>query len=46
MAVKSAAEKACGLGLPGVNVDGNDLMQTYAAVREAVDRARAAGGPV
>jgi 2-oxoisovalerate dehydrogenase E1 component alpha subunit len=45
MAVKSAAEKACGLGLPGEKVDGNDLFQTYATFREAVDRARGGGGP-
>lgn len=45
MAVKSAADKACGLGLPGVKVDGNDLFQTYAAVSEAVERARSGGGP-
>jgi 2-oxoisovalerate dehydrogenase E1 component alpha subunit len=45
MAVKSAADKACGLGLPGGKVDGNDLFETYAALREAVDRARSGGGP-
>lgn len=45
MAVKSAAEKACGLGLPGVMVDGNDLFATYAAFQEAVTRARSGGGP-
>ncbi len=45
MAVKSAADKACGLGLPGVKVDGNDLYQTYAACYEAVERARSGGGP-
>ena len=45
MAVKSAAEKACGLGLPGVKVDGNDLYETYQAFQEAVDRARGGGGP-
>jgi 2-oxoisovalerate dehydrogenase E1 component alpha subunit len=45
MAVKSAAEKACGLGLPGLKVDGNDLYETYQAFQEAVDRARGGGGP-
>ena len=29
MAVKSAADKACGLGLPGVTVDGTDVFAVY-----------------
>lgn len=45
MAVPSAADKACGLGLPGINVDGTDVFKVYAVVREAVDRARSGGGP-
>lgn len=45
MAVKSSAEKACGLGLPGITVDGNDLFATYAAFQEAADLARGGGGP-
>ncbi len=45
MAVKSAADKACGLGLVGVKVDGNNLFETYTAFQEAVDRARSGGGP-
>ena len=45
MAVKSSAEKACGLGLPGITVDGNDLFATYAAFKEAADLARGGGGP-
>lgn len=45
MAVPSVAEKACGLGLPGVAVDGTDLTAVYQAVKEAVDRARSGGGP-
>jgi 2-oxoisovalerate dehydrogenase E1 component alpha subunit len=45
MAVPSVAEKACGLGLPGVAVDGTDLLAVYGAVKEAVDRARGGGGP-
>src|SRR5512138_3150753 len=39
MAVKSAADKACGLGLAGVKVDGNNLYETYEAFQEAVNRA-------
>lgn len=45
MAVSSAADKACGLGLPGIKVDGNDLYETYLAFHEAVERARSGGGP-
>jgi len=45
MAVKSAAEKACGLGLPGYQVDGTDLLAMYEATCTAVERARAGGGP-
>lgn len=45
MAVKNAAEKACGLGLPGIQVDGNDLFATYHAFNEAIERARSGGGP-
>jgi TPP-dependent pyruvate/acetoin dehydrogenase alpha subunit len=32
-------------GLPGVAVDGNDLLAVREAVKEAVDRARSGGGP-
>lgn len=45
MAVKSVADKACGLGLNGVSVDGTDLLAAYAAVKQAVDDARAGFGP-
>ena len=39
------AQRAAGYGMPGVRVDGNDVLSVYAAVREAVDRGRAGGGP-
>ena len=45
MAVSSAAEKACGLGLPGIEVDGTQLFEVYDAVAEAVDNARKGEGP-
>jgi len=32
-------------GMPGVRVDGNDLLAVIAVQREAVDRARSGGGP-
>ena len=41
----SLAIKADAYGMPGVRVDGNDLLAVIAAMREAVDRARSGGGP-
>jgi pyruvate dehydrogenase E1 component alpha subunit len=38
-------DRALGYGIPGVRVDGNDLVATWQAGREAVERARAGGGP-
>jgi len=39
------AVKARAYGLPGVRVDGNDLLAVHAATAAAVDRARSGGGP-
>jgi pyruvate dehydrogenase E1 component alpha subunit len=39
------ALRAAGYGMPGVRVDGNDAVSVHAAVREAVERARAGNGP-
>lgn len=39
------AKRADGYGLPGVIVDGQDLMSVYEATRTAVERARDRGGP-
>jgi len=39
------AERAAGYGIPGVAVDGNDLAAVWHVTRQAVDRARAGGGP-
>jgi TPP-dependent pyruvate/acetoin dehydrogenase alpha subunit len=44
-ASKSIAAKAVAYGMPGVRVDGNDVLAVYAATKRAVDRARAGGGP-
>ncbi len=38
-------QKALAYGLPGIQVDGNDILAVYVAAREAVDRARSGGGP-
>jgi len=39
------ANRGPAYGLPGVAVDGNDVLAVYAVAREAVERARAGGGP-
>lgn len=38
-------QKALAYGMPGIRVDGNDILAVYAAAKEAVDRARNGGGP-
>ncbi|HEX6844329.1 MAG TPA: thiamine pyrophosphate-dependent dehydrogenase E1 component subunit alpha [Actinomycetota bacterium] len=43
--VPTIAERAAAYGIPGVRVDGADVLEVYAAAREAVDRARDGGGP-
>ena len=42
---KTLAQKALAYGMPGVQVDGNDILAVYVAAQEAVDRARSGGGP-
>jgi pyruvate dehydrogenase E1 component alpha subunit len=42
---RTLAQKALAYGFPGLQVDGNDVLAVYAASREAVERARAGGGP-
>jgi pyruvate dehydrogenase E1 component alpha subunit/2-oxoisovalerate dehydrogenase E1 component alpha subunit len=43
-AVARLADKARAYGIPGVTVDGNDVLAVYEVTRQAVDRARAGGG--
>ncbi len=38
-------ERAVGYGMPGVRVDGNDVVEMYRVAGEAVARARKGGGP-
>ncbi|MBN3534475.1 pyruvate dehydrogenase (acetyl-transferring) E1 component subunit alpha [Mycoplasma procyoni] len=40
------AAKAAAAGIPGVRVDGNDLLASYAVIKEAVEYARSGRGPV
>ncbi len=43
--VENIADRAVAYGIPGVAVDGNDVLAVYAAVAEAVERARSGQGP-
>ena len=42
---ETLADKAVGYGMPGLRVDGTDVLAVYEATREAVARARAGDGP-
>jgi pyruvate dehydrogenase E1 component alpha subunit len=42
---RTLADKAVGYGMPGVRVDGNDVLAVYQAVSAAAARARAGEGP-
>ena len=45
LAIEGVVERAAGYGIPGVQVDGNDVLQVYEAARDAVARAREGKGP-
>jgi 2-oxoisovalerate dehydrogenase E1 component alpha subunit len=45
MAVADVASRAEGYGMPGVVVNGSDVMACYRAMKEAHDRARSGDGP-
>src|ERR671912_2034126 len=45
VSVADVAARAAGYGIPGVVVDGSDVLACYAAARDAVARARAGDGP-
>jgi len=44
-AASALVDKAAGYGIPGVRVDGGDVLAVYDATREAVEHARAGEGP-
>jgi pyruvate dehydrogenase E1 component alpha subunit len=43
--IDDIADRGTAFGIPGVVVDGNNVVAVYEAAREAVDRARAGEGP-
>jgi acetoin:2,6-dichlorophenolindophenol oxidoreductase subunit alpha len=45
IAVDNIADRGAAYGMPGVVVDGNDVLAVRAVTREAVERARGGGGP-
>jgi pyruvate dehydrogenase E1 component alpha subunit len=45
MKVRDIADRAAAYGIPGITVDGNDVMAVYEVVSEAVARARKGDGP-
>jgi pyruvate dehydrogenase E1 component alpha subunit len=44
-AAQTIAQKAVAAGIPGLQVDGNDVLAVYHAVKTAADRARKGEGP-
>lgn len=45
VSIENIADRAAGYNMPGVTVDGQRVLEVYAAVLEAVERARSGGGP-
>jgi len=44
-ASRTLAQKALAYGIPGLLVDGNDVLAMYLAAKEALERAKGGGGP-
>jgi pyruvate dehydrogenase E1 component alpha subunit len=42
---ETLAQKAHGYGVPGIQVDGNDVFAVYSAAKDAIEFARSGGGP-
>jgi len=45
MAIENVADRAAAYGIPGVVVDGNDILSVYEVAQKAVERAREGEGP-
>jgi pyruvate dehydrogenase E1 component alpha subunit len=45
MKIENIADRAMAYGIPGITVDGNDVLAVIEASQEAVDRARGGAGP-
>jgi len=44
-AVENISDRAVGYGIPGVTIDGNDIIAVYEIAKEMIKRAREGGGP-
>lgn len=44
-AVKDLSVRGPAYGMPGVTIDGNDVLAVYAATKQAIERGRGGGGP-
>ncbi len=44
-AAQRLSDRALGYGVPGITIDGTDVVKVYEACKKAVDRARMGGGP-
>jgi pyruvate dehydrogenase E1 component alpha subunit len=42
---RTLAQRAIGYDMPGIQVDGNDVLATHVAAQQALERARSGGGP-
>ncbi|MFX1452319.1 MAG: thiamine pyrophosphate-dependent dehydrogenase E1 component subunit alpha [Promethearchaeota archaeon] len=45
MAIENIADRAVGYGIPGIVVDGNDVLEIYNVAGDAINRARNGDGP-
>jgi TPP-dependent pyruvate/acetoin dehydrogenase alpha subunit len=45
ISVPHISDRAMAYGIPGINIDGNDVIEVYTKMKEAVERARAGEGP-
>jgi TPP-dependent pyruvate/acetoin dehydrogenase alpha subunit len=45
VALTELKDRAIGYGVPGVRIDGNDVLEVYRATQTAIERARAGKGP-
>jgi len=42
---KTISERSSAYGIPGLTIDGNDVLKVYETAREVIERARTGGGP-